>query len=91
VDWSEWSRIWCIIKQFQNFWYILKSTVSQCCTYDTNIKLSRFQKKCGTIPTSLKPEALRTPQLRFHRIMAVPPLMYNSGKWALYRIDRGKI
>jgi hypothetical protein len=26
VEWSDWSRIWCIIKQFQNFWYILKST-----------------------------------------------------------------
>jgi len=64
-----------------------KHRVSQCCTYDANIKFSRFQKKCGTIPKSLKSEALRTPQLRFHRIMAVPALIYNSAKWALYRID----
>lgn len=79
-----------IIQQVNNFNY-LGCNVSYCQKEDINIKLNRFYRMCGTIRRTLKNKTLRSTQLKFYKIMAVPVLTYASENWTLNRSDRRKI
>jgi hypothetical protein len=52
-----------IIEQIRRYHY-LGYDVPYCCKLNVNVKLSKFQKTCGTIQRKLKPKTSKTTQLR---------------------------
>ena len=55
------------------------------------IEDGKFQRMRGTISITLKGKTQLSTQIKFHKVMAVPVLMYGSENWSLNRSDKRKI
>jgi hypothetical protein len=71
-----------IIEQIHRFDY-LGCCISCCKENDVNIKLSKFQRMCGTVRRKFKAKELKRTQLKFYKIMAGPTLVYNYEDWKI--------
>jgi hypothetical protein len=60
-------------------------------TYDTNrniaVKLKKFRHICGTLKGTLKNRTRKETQIKFYRVMAVPPCLYSGETWILNQKD----
>lgn len=66
--------------------------VSCCLKEDMNIKLSTFQRMCGTIDEEQwDKKTLQSTQLKFYKVAVVPMLTYASEKWTVNWSDKRKI
>ena len=70
------------IDQVRDFNY-LGCNIYYCERKEVNKKVNKFQIMCGTISTALKVRTRLSIQFKFFKVMAVPVLMYGSGKWSL--------
>jgi hypothetical protein len=78
------------VEQVSSFKY-LGFNVSYCRKEDTDIKLSKFLRICGTMRRTLRQKTLQSTQLQFYKIIAVPMLIYESENWTINRTDKTKI
>lgn len=79
-----------IIEQVTGFNY-LGFHISYSSNEDINNKLNKFRSMCGTIRRHLGQKTLRSTQLKFYKVMAVPMLRYGCENWATNRGDKRKI
>jgi hypothetical protein len=61
---------------------------SDCLTEDINIKISKFQRICGTIRRILRLKNLTRTQLKVYKVVEVRILTYASENWTINRSDK---
>ncbi|PSN39989.1 hypothetical protein C0J52_25074 [Blattella germanica] len=79
-----------VIQQLKHFSY-LGCDISYDYDEDINNKVAKFQGMCGTINRTLRNKIRKETQLKFHKVLAVPVILYGSESWILRRKDESKL
>jgi hypothetical protein len=80
-----------IYNRASEYFNYIGCNISYCERKEVNNKVNKFQRMSGIISRTLKGNTQLSTQIKFHKVMTVPVLMYSSDNWSLNLSDKRKI